>query len=99
MDFVFDGSGSGIGSLSLPRIIGAAAWHNFPGNDSNIFYSFQEFYTDAQYGPDFGYYSKGRILQGEYFNSYTTFPMGLSPFFGHLLADRLYAVWQSIGQP
>ena len=32
----------------------ANGWHSFPGNDSNIFYTFQEFYTDAQYGPDFG---------------------------------------------
>ncbi|CAD7956428.1 unnamed protein product [Amoebophrya sp. A120] len=76
------------------------AWHYIPGsNESNIFYTFQEFYTDAQYGPDFGYYSKGRILQGEFFNSYTTFPMGLSPMFGNLIADRLYATWLAMAKP
>eukprot|EP00392_Amoebophrya_sp_AT5.2_P009778 g9806.t1 len=81
-------------------LLGAFAWHYIPGsNESNIFYTFQEFYTDAQYGPDFGYYSKGRILQGEFFNSYTTFPMGLSPMFGNLIADRLHATWLSMDQP
>jgi hypothetical protein len=52
------------------------AWNGFLTQEQNIFYTYQDFYTDAQYGADFGYYSKGRILQGEYFNSYTTYPMG-----------------------
>lgn len=76
-----------------------ASWNNFPGNMSEVFYTFQDFYTDAQYGVDFGYYSKGRILQGEFFNSYTTYPMGLSPYFGHLFADRIHASWLSLGKP
>ncbi|CAD7941603.1 unnamed protein product [Amoebophrya sp. A25] len=85
--------------LALHMLLGGA-WHSIPGsNESNIFYTFQEFYTDAQYGPDFGYYSKGRILQGEFFNSYTTFPMGLSPWFGNLIADRLYATWLAMQKP
>ncbi|CAJ1331731.1 unnamed protein product, partial [Effrenium voratum] len=68
-----------------------------------------EFYTDAQYGPDFGYYSTGRILHGgasqedptgaAYFNSYTTQPMSLSPFFGQLLCDRVVSMWISMGRP
>ena len=46
----------------------------------------EEFYTDAQYGADFGYYSTGRILHqpseedpsgASFFNSYTTQPMPL----------------------
>jgi hypothetical protein len=52
------------------------SWNGFLTEEQNIFYTYQDFYTDAQYGADFGYYSKGRILQGEYFNSYTTYPMG-----------------------
>ena len=73
-------------------------------------YSFQDFYTDAQYGPDFGYYSTGRILHvdgpsdvgaggQEWFNSYTTLPMSLSPYFGHALCDRLAAMWAAMGGP
>lgn len=26
------------------------------------FYGFDDFYNDAQYGPDFGYYSTGRVM-------------------------------------
>ena len=73
-------------------------------------YSFQDFYTDAQYGPDFGYYSTGRILHvdglndagaggQEWFNSYTTLPMSLSPHFGHALCDRLVAMWAAMDRP
>eukprot|EP00403_Amphidinium_massartii_P029388 CAMPEP_0178395926 /NCGR_PEP_ID=MMETSP0689_2-20121128/13468_1 /TAXON_ID=160604 /ORGANISM="Amphidinium massartii, Strain CS-259" /LENGTH=815 /DNA_ID=CAMNT_0020016591 /DNA_START=21 /DNA_END=2465 /DNA_ORIENTATION=+ len=85
------------------------------------FYTFQDFYTDAQYGPDFGYYSTGRILhedgerqkpadqtsndtsnvtdKQEWFNSYTTLPMSLSPFFSQMLCERLVGMWRSMGQP
>eukprot|EP00933_Yihiella_yeosuensis_P070617 TRINITY_DN78753_c0_g1_i1.p1 TRINITY_DN78753_c0_g1~~TRINITY_DN78753_c0_g1_i1.p1 ORF type:complete len:812 (-),score=164.01 TRINITY_DN78753_c0_g1_i1:19-2454(-) len=82
------------------------------------FYSFQEFYTDSQYGPDFGYYSTGRILHEhvsaagqvaegdakvskgqEFFNSYTTLPMSLSPWFASLLCDRMAGMWRAMGQP
>lgn len=70
-------------------------------------YTFQEFYTDAQYGPDFGYYSKGRILhtdggsesEQEWFNSYTTVPMALSPHFAGVVCDRLVTMWESMGRP
>ncbi|CAE7877668.1 unnamed protein product [Symbiodinium microadriaticum] len=86
----------------------AAAWNSAATLDN--FYTFQEFYTDAQYGPDFGYYSTGRILHSEpatkedasnleYFNSYTTQPMSLSPFFGQLVAERLVSMWISMDRP
>lgn len=98
----------------LPPLLlhGAHAWNSF-GSVSQV-YSFQEFYTDAQYGPDFGYYSTGAILHGDgpadnglgidggaqnWFNSYTTLPMSLSPDFGDTLCDRLVTMWQSMGRP
>jgi SAM-dependent MidA family methyltransferase len=104
--------------LLLPLLISdrqgrvAWAWNSFASNSQT--YSFQEFYTDAQYGPDFGYYSTGAILQEdgpviscqgqadrkqEWFNSYTTFPMALSPDFGHALCDRLVTMWQAMDRP
>eukprot|EP00927_Polykrikos_kofoidii_P014779 TRINITY_DN16514_c0_g1_i2.p1 TRINITY_DN16514_c0_g1~~TRINITY_DN16514_c0_g1_i2.p1 ORF type:complete len:1062 (-),score=180.77 TRINITY_DN16514_c0_g1_i2:159-3344(-) len=129
---------------------GALAW-NSAGVEPYI-YTFQEFYSDAQYGPDFGYYSTGRILHvdgpadngvfhgtsvagrdaagavaaagldgqdavdandegssdddldgissgQDWFNSYTTFPMVLSPDFGHAVCDRLVSMWESMGRP
>lgn len=81
----------------------AGSW-NSPDSQAQI-YTFQEFYTDAQYGADFGYYSKGRILHvdgsagggaeapQDWFNSYTTLPMSLSPDFADVLADRLATMW------
>eukprot|EP00930_Biecheleria_cincta_P042660 TRINITY_DN29351_c0_g1_i1.p1 TRINITY_DN29351_c0_g1~~TRINITY_DN29351_c0_g1_i1.p1 ORF type:complete len:831 (+),score=109.74 TRINITY_DN29351_c0_g1_i1:46-2538(+) len=86
------------------------AWNSHYGEDQ--LYSFQDFYTDAQYGPDFGYYSTGRILHAdgpadngitggsqEWFNSYTTLPMSLSPHFAHALCDRLVTMWLAMGSP
>lgn len=90
----------------------AAAWNSFA--TVHQLYTFQELYTDAQYGPDFGYYSTGRILHADgpsdngrpeeegsqaWFNSYTTLPMALSPHFGHMLCDRLVSMWQAMGRP
>jgi len=88
----------------------ALAW-NSAATQSHI-YTFQEFYSDAQYGPDFGYYSTGKILHAdgpadngesgdsqEWFNSYTTLPMSLSPDFAHALCDRLVTMWHSMGRP
>ena len=51
--------------------IGGLAWNSWPAED--YLYTLQEIYTDAQYGPDFGLYSTGNILNGEFFNSYTTY--------------------------
>eukprot|EP00929_Paragymnodinium_shiwhaense_P011618 TRINITY_DN1175_c0_g1_i1.p1 TRINITY_DN1175_c0_g1~~TRINITY_DN1175_c0_g1_i1.p1 ORF type:complete len:925 (-),score=157.35 TRINITY_DN1175_c0_g1_i1:415-3189(-) len=92
----------------------ACAWNSALTQDQ--FYTFQDFYSDAQYGADFGYYSTGRILHGDgpadngqgdveanntqqWFNSYTTLPMSLSPHFAHALCDRLATMWQAMGQP
>ncbi|CAE7706376.1 ANK1, partial [Symbiodinium sp. CCMP2456] len=57
------------------------------GIDTDQFYGMDEFYTDAQYGGDFGYYSTGRVLgksdgkTAQEFAHYTTYPMALSPHF------------------
>lgn len=96
----------------LPVLTGA--WNSF-GTQAQL-YTFQEFYSDAQYGPDFGYYSTGRILHSDgpadngspdfegggdqdWFNSYTTLPMSLSPYFAHTLCDRIFSMWQDMGRP
>mmetsp|Transcript_53583 Transcript_53583/g.149030 ORF Transcript_53583/g.149030 Transcript_53583/m.149030 type:complete len:809 (-) Transcript_53583:67-2493(-) len=91
--------------LAWPTLV--AGWNSAVTLDA--FYSFQEFYTDAQYGPDFGYYSTGRILHEkdsssdvggqEWFNSYTTLPMSLSPFFGQLICERLASMWHAMDRP
>mmetsp|Transcript_66450 Transcript_66450/g.216248 ORF Transcript_66450/g.216248 Transcript_66450/m.216248 type:complete len:850 (+) Transcript_66450:931-3480(+) len=99
-------------AVALWQLRRAVAWNSFA--TVHQVYTFQEFYTDAQYGPDFGYYSTGRILHADgptdngmedqeesqaWFNSYTTLPMSLSPDFAHALCDRLVTMWQAMGRP
>ena len=66
------------------------------------FYSFDEFYNDAQYGEDFGYYSTGRVMgagkaapDANEFAHFTTFPMALSPHFGRIMMRSLFLMWQA----
>jgi len=86
-----------IGSIPL-GVVGN--WNSWPVEE--YLYTFQDFYRDAQYGPDFGYYSLGSILNSEreeFFNSYTTYPMALSPFFARVLASKLEGMWVSMNKP
>eukprot|EP00971_Amphidinium_carterae_P008599 169468-Amphidinium_carterae.1 len=70
------------------------------------FYTMDEFYTDAQYGDDFGYYSTGRVLRSQpgkahdtqQFAHFTTYPMALSlALLGgvevHSALRLLYVMW------
>lgn len=69
------------------------------------FYAMDEFYTDAQYGNDFGYYSTGHVLRPKHskvevgelgtqqFAHYTTYPMALSPHFARVFCRILFVMW------
>ncbi|CAJ1454344.1 unnamed protein product, partial [Effrenium voratum] len=67
--------------------------------DTDQFYGMDEFYTDAQYGSDFGYYSTGRVLgqsdgkSTQEFAHFTTYPMALSPHFGRVLCRLVFIMW------
>ncbi|KAF4697238.1 hypothetical protein FOZ60_009862 [Perkinsus olseni] len=72
-------------------------------------YSLSEFYTDSQYGPDFGYYSRGRVISQakidlngsttEEFSHFTTYPMALSPHFAFVICRKLFVMWMVSGMP
>eukprot|EP00927_Polykrikos_kofoidii_P010894 TRINITY_DN1459_c0_g1_i1.p1 TRINITY_DN1459_c0_g1~~TRINITY_DN1459_c0_g1_i1.p1 ORF type:complete len:941 (-),score=116.52 TRINITY_DN1459_c0_g1_i1:96-2918(-) len=76
----------------------------------DYFYAMDDFYNDAQYGDDFGYYSKGHVLaQGnseddphftskQQFAHFTTYPMVLSPHFGRVLCRLLFVMWIQLGE-
>mmetsp|Transcript_60357 Transcript_60357/g.127851 ORF Transcript_60357/g.127851 Transcript_60357/m.127851 type:complete len:928 (-) Transcript_60357:7-2790(-) len=80
------------------------------GVDMGHFYSMDEFYTDAQYGDDFGYYSTGRVLKNlqatpeesetdaQQFAHFTTYPMAMSPHFGRVLCRMLLLMWIELGE-
>lgn len=67
--------------------------------DTEQFYGVDEFYTDAQYGTDFGYYSTGKVLgksdgkSAQEFAHYTTYPMALAPHFGRVICRLLFLMW------
>lgn len=67
--------------------------------DTEQFYGMDDFYTDAQYGSDFGYYSTGRVLgkadgkSTHEFAHYTTYPMALSPHFGRVFCRLVFIMW------
>lgn len=73
------------------------------GIDTDKFYAMDEFYTDAQYGDDFGYYSTGRVLRAQpaktehsetqQFAHFTTYPMVLSPHFARVVCRLLFVMW------
>eukprot|EP00928_Gymnodinium_smaydae_P060690 TRINITY_DN4442_c0_g2_i1.p1 TRINITY_DN4442_c0_g2~~TRINITY_DN4442_c0_g2_i1.p1 ORF type:complete len:906 (+),score=91.96 TRINITY_DN4442_c0_g2_i1:49-2766(+) len=73
----------------------------FNSQSTEAFYSFDEFYNDAQYGTDFGYYSTGRVMgagkaapDANEFAHFTTFPMALSPHFGRVMMRSVFLMWQ-----
>lgn len=74
--------------------------------DTDQFYGIDEFFTDAQYGEDFGYYSTGRVLRAQQhmgkdaqeFAHFTTYPMALSPHFGRVLCRLLFVMWLQLGE-
>jgi len=80
------------------------------GVDTEQFYAIDDFYTDAQYGDDFGYYSTGNVLKStatptkaglhekEQFAHFTTYPMALSPHFARVFCRLLFVMWAELGE-
>ncbi|MFQ5667651.1 MAG: SAM-dependent methyltransferase, partial [Candidatus Binatia bacterium] len=65
---------------------------------ASLFPSFRDFVDDALFHPASGYYSTGRVRFGEG-GHYDTFPLALSPIFGHMLAQYGYRFWRRAGEP
>lgn len=76
------------------------------GVETEQFYAMDEFYTDAQYGDEWGYYSKGHVLKAgtkdlestQQFAHFTTYPMALSPHFGRVFCRLLFVMWINLGE-
>ncbi len=62
------------------------------------FPSFRDFVDDCLFHPEWGYYSTGNVRFGEG-GHYDTFPIALSPYFGHIVARYAYRRWRAFGQP
>jgi SAM-dependent MidA family methyltransferase len=60
--------------------------------------SFAEFVDQALFHPRWGYYSAGAVRFGEG-GHYDTYPLALSPLFGHMVAQYAYHSWRRLGSP
>ncbi|CAE7208159.1 unnamed protein product [Symbiodinium necroappetens] len=78
--------------------------------ETEQFYKMDDFYTDAQYGDEWGYYSKGHVLLGggkagqgdaqgtQQFAHFTTYPMALSPHFARVFCRLLFVMWVQLNE-
>ncbi|CAK9020193.1 unnamed protein product [Durusdinium trenchii] len=77
--------------------------------ETEQFYQMDDFYTDAQYGDEWGYYSKGHVLLGggkgqdgteqtQQFAHFTTYPMALSPHFARVFCRLLFIMWVQLDE-
>src|SRR5664280_760016 len=69
-----------------------------PGKETAVqdsFPSFFEYQDLVMFHPKFGYYSSGRVN----FNSdYQTYPIVLAPYFGQMIAEQMFRMWQGMRQ-
>ena len=57
------------------------------------FPSFLEYQDLIMFHPKFGYYASGRV---SFSNDYQTFPIVLSPYFGQMIAQQIYHMWDGM---
>jgi SAM-dependent MidA family methyltransferase len=60
--------------------------------------SFADFVDDALFHPRWGYYSTGGVRFGTG-GHFDTYPLALSPLFGHMVAQYAFAAWRRAGSP
>jgi SAM-dependent MidA family methyltransferase len=58
-----------------------------------FFPSFCEYQNLVLYHPKFGYYSSGRV---DFVNDFRTFPSALYPYFGHMIAEQIFRMWDGM---
>jgi SAM-dependent MidA family methyltransferase len=58
-----------------------------------IFPSFLEYQDLVMFHPTFGYYASGRV---DFVQDYRTFPDALSPYFGHMIAEQIFKMWEGM---
>ena len=58
-----------------------------------FFPSFLEYQDLVMFHPTFGYYSSGRV---NFVSDYRTFPDSLYPYFGHMIAEHIFNMWEGM---
>ena len=57
------------------------------------FLTFLDYQDLVLFHPTLGYYSSGRV---SFTTDYRTFPDALSPYFGHMIAEHIFRMWQGM---
>jgi SAM-dependent MidA family methyltransferase len=60
---------------------------------SRYFPSFLEYQEEMLYDPKFGYYGSGRV---NFSDDYRTFPNALAPYFGQMVAQQIFRMWDGM---
>lgn len=69
-----------------------------PAHPERRFPTFCDFVDDALFHPRWGYYSTGGVQFGTG-GHYDTYPLALSPLFGHMVAQYGFRAWRRSGTP
>jgi SAM-dependent MidA family methyltransferase len=67
-----------------------------PGSVARVreyFPSFHDYHDMIMFHPKFGYYASGRV---SFTDDYQTFPIVLAPYFGHMIAEHLFQMWDGM---
>jgi hypothetical protein len=67
-----------------------------PGAEAAVqdhFFSFREYQDLVLYHPRFGYYGSGRV---SFIKDYKTFPNVLAPYFGRMIAEQSFRMWDGM---
>jgi SAM-dependent MidA family methyltransferase len=67
-----------------------------PGSEAAVkdyFPSFLEYQDLVMFHPKFGYYASGRV---NFSSDYQTFPIVLYPYFGQMIAEQMYHMWEGM---
>ena len=59
----------------------------------NYFPSFLDYQDLVMFHPKFGYYASGRV---SFSADYQTFPIVLSPYFGQMIAEQIFRMWDGM---
>src|SRR5215472_3833711 len=58
-----------------------------------FFPSFLDYQDLVMFHPTLGYYASGRV---DFVQDYRTFPDALSPYFGHMIAEQIFKMWEGM---
>src|SRR5438034_4266190 len=64
-----------------------------PAIVKDYFPSFYDYLDTILFHPSAGYYSSGRV---DFANHYRTFPGALAPYFGHMVAEQMFRMWDGM---